>query len=309
VPPNHAESSRRRPAVLVLTVLVVLLAIVSVLLWKRNVELKSLLSGAREPASRIDPLWARLFAAQQKTNVVVGDANLVLLEDFLRSEITLEQYLGREYPNNLLAAVNSDQAHRILEIMSSWRNGWYGDFGIAKLVFDENRGDAGRAQLRFPRGLNIGELKTDNFVMLGSRRSIPWMQLFENRLRFALEYEPQSGLWIRDKSAPAQTAYRILRDQSGVRETYARVALVPNLGGGGTVLLLSGLTMEATESAVRLLTGPNFAAKLHSTPGCGTIDIGTGSFEFLLRTRTAVGASLGSEVLFCHPVIGSIGAG
>lgn len=185
---------------------------------------------------------------------------------------------------------------------STWHNGWYGDFGVAKLILDQNPGYAGRAQVRFPRGLNISELKTDNFVMLGSRRSIPWMQLFESHLLFTIEYEAKSGSWIRDRSTPAQTAYRVLRNKNGVHETYSRVALVPDLGGTGSVLLVSGLTMEATDSAVTLLTGPNFVSKLKSTPGCTAVDARTDSFELLLRTRTVIGAPLSSEILACHPV-------
>ena len=249
-----------------------------------------------------------MFAAQQKTNVVVGDANLVLLEDVLASDITLQQYMSKEYPDDLLAAVSSLEVRHLLEMTSTWHNGWYGDFGVAKLILDQNPGYAGRAQVRFPRGLNISELKTDNFVMLGSRRSIPWMQLFESRLLFTVEYDPQSGPWIRDKSTPAQTAYRVLRDKKGVHETYSRVALVPDLGGTGSVLLVSGLTMDATDSAVTLLTGPNFAAKLSSTRGCANVDTRTDSFELVVRTRTLVGAPLNSEILACHPVVGAINA-
>ena len=113
--PDPTESVGMRPVVLILTLLVVLLAILSALLWKRNTELSSASRTAREPASRVNPLWARMFAAQQKTNVVVGDANLVLLEDVLASDITLQQYMSKEYPENLLAAVSSSR------FVTSWK--------------------------------------------------------------------------------------------------------------------------------------------------------------------------------------------
>jgi hypothetical protein len=227
----------------------------------------------------------------------------VLLEDLLKSDVTVEQYLNKEYPRNLLSPANAGLLGPVLGAMGDRRNVAFGDFGGAGLIFEQSRRYSGRAVLRFPQNLSIGELKTDNFVILGSRRSNPWNELFEHQLRYAIEYDPQSGLWLRDKSANAQpAAYRVSRDKGGVHETYARVALVPNLSESGSVLMLVGLTIEASEGGLALLAGKDFAARLQSTPGCEAIDLRTDFFELLLRTRAVAGTPRASELLACHPL-------
>ena len=137
--------------------------------------------------------------------------------------------------------------------------------------------------------------------MIGSGRSIPWIRLFEGRLRYAVQYDPQSEQWIPEKRPHAGSAgYRVLRDQNGIRETFATVAVVPNLARTGSVLILEGLTTAAAEGALELLTSPDFRAKLKSTEACKAVDLRSGDFELLLRTKPMASAPLATEVLACH---------
>ena len=289
-----------RLAVPILGGLLILSVAVSAVLWKRVVEFKSALQ--RPPP--VNPVWARVFGNGQQTNIVVGDTSLVVMQRALHSDISLEQYLSPDYPKNVLGAAAPKDVVGILGGLAARQYTGFGDLNAALNILNLSRRYRAPAVIRFARNLNIREMTTENFVMIGSRRAIPWNELFERQLRYALNSDPVSGnLLISDKLAGrGGPVYGTSGDQNSAGETYAVAALVPNLGGNGCVLLLLGVTMSGAEGAAELLSSGDFPATIRNTAGCRTLDLASQSFEILIRTRSVAGTPQGSEVLACRPV-------
>jgi hypothetical protein len=255
----------------------------------------------RPAAAPPNPLWSRIFVRGQKTNIVVSDTSLVMMQMVLHSDITLREYLSHDYPANLLAGEKSDRGREILNKAATQQYADFGDFGIANSLSDLGKQFGVKSVVRYARNLNIRDFKNDNFILSGSRRSIPWDRLFEPQLGYLLEYDTSSGGFsIRDRASGA--VYRTTRRPDGESDHYGVVAMLPNLGANGSVLLLMGLTMEGVEGSSDILQSAGFPASIARAPGCGKIDFRSQWFEMLVRTQAVSLASSGTEILACRAV-------
>jgi hypothetical protein len=143
-----------------------------------------------------------------------------------------------------------------------------------------------------------------NFVLIGSRRGVPWIQLFEPQLNFYLEEDKAGSYRFLNRSPKAgeQTYYGGQADVSSKDESYADIAILPNLTGGGYVLIISGITMEATEAAGALVTGKEFSASLAKMLKERHGDTSMPYVEILLQTKTMPGTAMVSKII-CHRLL------
>ncbi len=259
-----------------------------------------LVSHAVAPASGLhNPLWTRIFPRGQKTNIVVSDTSLVMLQMILHTDITLKQYLSRDYPADLLVGEKSERGREILGKAAVQQYTDFGDLGVSNGLSEVGKQYGAKPVIRYARNLNIRDFKNDNFVLSGSHRAIPWDRLFEPELGYLFEYDTSSGGFsIRDRASG--TVYRTTRTPDGQAYHYGVVALVPNLGSNGSVLLLMGLTMEAVEASSEILQSAAFPASISHAPGCGKIDFRSQWFEMLVRTRAVSLTPSTSDVLACR---------
>jgi hypothetical protein len=148
------------------------------------------------------------------------------------------------------------------------------------------------------------DLRSGNTVLLGSRRSNPWVQLFETRLNFVLAGPSAGGPSFQNKlpqaGEPESFAIPCRLDVDGAErtemESYALVALVPNLSNTGHVLLLEGLNMEGTEAAGACVTNPeeivNLLRRIGHKPGTPVRP-----FEALLKLTSIPGGYADTQVI------------
>jgi hypothetical protein len=78
-------------------------------------------------------------------------------------------------------------------------------------------------------------------------------------------------------------------------ETYAVIALMPNLGNTGPVLILSGISMVASEAAGEMVARKDFSQEL--TRLLGEQAVREQYFEVLLKTRAVAGAARNSQII------------
>jgi hypothetical protein len=250
-------------------------------------------------SSSADRLWAEMFGGAQPTNIVVSDTCLVMLQDILDTDIALEEYLSPRYPNNVLSRAKGAPLRSALELIISRQYTSLADLNIASALVDVgHRYSQVSARIRYVRHLNVREFKNGNFILLGSRRGIPWVQLFEPLLGFSMEEDGTTQRYYFRNKHPRhgeEAAWRQKLEGGNVVESYTDLALVPNLGASGHVMLLSGLTMHATEAAGELVAGPDFGRILSSLVPAGSTP--PHYFEVLLRTRVIAGSSRGTEVV------------
>ena len=83
---------------------------------------------------------------------------------------------------------------------------------------------------------------------------------------------------------------------NGPQESYATISMVPNLSHNGTVLLLNGITMEATEAAGEFAISRDFPAVLSKALGSVPGEK-LPYFEILLKAASMAGAPHKVEII------------
>src|SRR5262249_52180674 len=137
--------------------------------------------------------------------------------------------------------------------------------------------------------------QTGSFVLLGGPLADPWHRLFENRLNFVFESDLKRGTaWIRNKS-PRGGEREIYAPAVEKGTEFAIVALVPNLRGTGSVLLLAGTTMEGTEAAGNMVIRDELPPGLRQI--VDRVRNAEDSIEVLLETHVVAGFPGESKVV------------
>ena len=256
---------------------------------------------SRSPTPQaVDLLWPRMFNGPS-SSIVVADTCLVMLQDILRTDLQLPDYLDGRFPKNLIDKVPDQSLQDALRLISTRQYTSLADLNSAQQLSElSHRFSPNPPTIRYARHMNVRDFKTGNFILAGSRRGIPWVRLFESQLNFKLEEDPGTHTYyFRNRSPrPGEPAgwHRETSSDTTV-ETYADVALTPNLGNNGYVLILSGIDMEASEAAGEFVGRTEFQKALSSVLPKIAGRPQLRYFELLLRTRAVAGATSGSQVV------------
>lgn len=245
---------------------------------------------ARAPAA--DALWLRVFRVGQKTNILMADAARYEIQELLARDLSLRDYLSPEYPLNLLQST-SPELRRVIRFMGMRETTSIASVstGSRFVEFGQRRGV--NAVLRHPRHVNAREFKTDNFILLGSRLSIPWVELFEPLLNFPMVIDPQTHrFYLQNRSPQAGEPPKFSRSTAD-DVTYADIAVLPNTERSGTVLILNGIDMVAVEAAGEFAMNGSLSASLADR---------IRPVEVLLRVRSIAGTASKSEIVAIREV-------
>jgi hypothetical protein len=154
--------------------------------------------------------------------------------------------------------------------------------------------------------MSVRDFKNGNFILIGSRRSLPWEQLFEPQLNFALEEDHQTGKYFFRNKAPLSGERATYQPASGVvgTDTYADIALLPNLTGSGYVLILAGLDMASTEAAGDLVASQEFPDVLNRMLRSPNSQPPAPYVEVLVQEKAVGGTAQGSKIMGYRLVAG-----
>ena len=306
--PSRIGTARQRrrwasAAILVLSVACLLSAALAFHYWKQAGELRAQLPAVEERIPQSDDvLWPRLFVPGQVTNVVVADSCFALVQDILGLDVPLRDFAGGSTLTKLADSAQDQKLRAALHQIARRQYTSLGDLNIVAGLTGLARRYNARILVRYARNLDTREFKSGNFVMIGSRRSIPMIELFEPQLSFRLEQDPQTHTFgFRDKSPqPGQQAmYGHVTKDKNVEESYAQIALVPNLGANGHVLMIAGITMEATEAAGDLAMSGDFSTTLANLMRNEGHASSPPYVEVLVQARTMPGMDRVSKII-CH---------
>jgi len=248
--------------------------------WARGAWDERTASGELFLQPTLARLWSQFDHPDQRTLLVVADSTHGLLQDLRHSAVPLSDYAGRDY----WRGAEADDAVRML------KNREYTGLAdlalVRKLAVGYGRRQ-GRLQVFFARHFQMRLLNTENAILVGSKRSNPWAELFEPMLNFSFDYDESSGRALVRNRAPKpgeQPVYSASIASDGVKQGYAVVAYLPNLRRTGSVLLLAGTSTAETEIAGFFATTEDtfsrFVARLPKAAG-GALPY----FEVLLKTQ------------------------
>ena len=227
--------------------LVILLAAVCVLLAIRS---RSAHAGPELPAN-VRLLWSHIFANKEKTLIVFSDPEFGIWQALRHRDLNLQEYLSLSSAN---AEVEEPGLSRLLNDNSISLSAAH--FLMGAIPLAESFG--GSLRVRPTRQVDVNDFKTGNVILFGSRRSNPWAELFEPRLHYAAVYPEGSRSYFKEQGTTGNPATFSTNGSAGQPPTdsYALIALLPNLTGAGRVLFIEGLTMEGTDAASEFVLNP-----------------------------------------------------
>ena len=289
-----------------LSLLVVVLAVAAVLFWRQKEALR-----VQAPAgeARMDPaddvLWAKFFAPGQQTSLVVADSCFVLLQDILNVDLPLRDIVASTRMSKLIDTVQDEKLRAALRLIEKRQYTSLGDTNIVARVIELGQRYSARPRVRYARYLDTREFMTGNFMLIGSHRGVPWIQLFEPQLNFNLQQDQRTNSYrfLNRSPKPGEAPfYGAQTIGSNAEESYADIAIVPNLSGSGYVLIVSGITMEATEAAGELVASSEFSKALARMLRERAGDTSLPYVEILLQTKTMPGTARVSKII-CHRLL------
>lgn len=274
------------------SLLAIVLSIACVSLWRQNQSLtRRIYVWKNQPA--LAAFWSRFFGSAQETDVVVADTSFMLIEDMMKQSYSLNDYLNRSYIARV-PALSGCGDPKVLASIASRNGGSFGDFRVAERILALDPG-APNVLLNYARDYTADAIKRNNAILIGSRKSNPWVDLFTDKLNFDLEYD-------RDLD---QTFVKNLHPRTGEQALYAQpanpyatlgysvIAFLPNPSHTANALIIEGTNSEATNAAGDFVTSEqsmqNFLSKL---PGKNFP-----YFELLLRTSRVAGTPLQAEIV------------
>ncbi|MCI0627732.1 MAG: hypothetical protein L0387_39790 [Acidobacteria bacterium] len=262
------------------------LATLSLWLWSDNRTLRQTMATRGALLSSPSGIWPLLFDSSHHTFIVVADSCLAMFQDLNQTEVPLKDYISRKY----LSALNTAE----MKLLAQRQYTSVVDVTIAGKILQANAGHRKLCSIRYARDLQIRDFKTNHIILMGSRRSNPWGELFAAQRNFRSEVDPQSArpCYVNQSPKPGEQSIFCNGGESGTPdEAYALVTFIPNLSQTGNVLIIEGTTSEGTEAAGEFISDAEQFSTLTQILSPSRPGQPLPYFEVLLKTSTMAGTS------------------
>lgn len=248
---------------------------------------------AVRPPNPTQPLWSALFDGPANCYIVPADAGLNLLEDISQRPLPLAYYMNGSYLHMPLPRLDKHSGDdlRTQQFTS------FVDLQTVSALTRLPEFNPQRVILRFPRDLQLDDLKTANAVILGAEGSDPWTTLAESKANFRIVSNPnmQSDTLINTKPQAGEAASYISHWNDPAHETFSVIEYLPNLSGSGHILLLQGLDVAGTQAAAETLLHPDVITPILRR--AARPDGSLRSFEILLRSTSIESNATDTQVI------------
>jgi hypothetical protein len=244
-------------------------------------------ASAHTTSSAQHPLWSMLFVEGRPTTVVFSDASLALLQDITDRSVKLPDYVNSNYLFHVTTPAPSTT--EMAKELGARRFTSIVDAGILTRFYLLPGIHPDWIRIRYSRDLRPDDLKSGSLVLLGTRESNPWVEIFETHMNFVFRSDLRRRSFSVVNRSPrgdelSQYDFDPL-DPSG--KIYGVAALRPNLSGSGYVLLLEGTSAAGTDAAADFILNNG-----HLLPFLSRIQNPNGSipyFEVLLQSNNVNG--------------------
>jgi hypothetical protein len=270
-----------------------LLAVACAALFQQNRTMrKSLHPWEGKPA--VGAFWADFLRNNQQTDIVLPDDAASVIEDITHRPTSLEAYLSRDYMRQIQSSgMSADQKADLVEIFNH-NLVTFGAVRAAQQIMAEIPPSYSR-YLTLTRYYTADEIKRNNVVLVGGKKSVPWDHLFDDKINFVTDFNDEPELqFVRNRNPKAgeQAIYAVPQEPNSL-VGYGAIAYLPNPSGTGNAIILAGTDSDATNAAAEFLTSEDqmekFQAMLHTSR--------FPYFEVLLKTNRLSGTSFSSKLL------------
>ncbi|MCE5310996.1 MAG: hypothetical protein LLG20_25425 [Acidobacteriales bacterium] len=242
-------------------------------------------------------LWSRLFQNGRSTSVVLSDSSLGLTQDLIGKAVPLSEYIHPDIWRQAPSLASRPEAQVAARFAARRRHTDMSSVHVARRIVALAGSDQSRVALYFARDFSLRQMKSDNVVLLGSRRTNPWVEIVESRMHFRFGFDQTTRQACFENPLPlAGELQRYANDPS---TSYCQIAFLPNVGSAGNILVISGTDVEGTEAGGEFLTSEagltNLRKRLPSDR--------TGQFpyfEALLKSNRIGGTTPGCEIVLAR---------
>jgi hypothetical protein len=214
-------------------------------------------------------------------SIILPDTSLLVIDTIMNRELTLSDYM-KIFPDGELDNVSDPKLRDALQILGSKRATTFGEAKVANDLADKLTYLGMHCKIHYARDLHVSDLSDGNAIILGSRKTNPWQELFFDHINYRFVQGSPSHSYFFENIHPRQgQATRYAMDVSSKQQvvTYSDVAMTPNLTNNGYVLLISGEDVQGTEAAAQFLLNERPPDKIRLVLERGNIR----SFELFLR--------------------------
>jgi len=222
-----------------------------------------------EPRPTVDRLWYQMFDNGRPTCIVLSDAMLGLFEDAIQHQLSVN-----EYRDKVFTLLTDDRIKNPVE-NTRWKElvgAYFTHISDARLAATFSVLNAGRnlpTEIVFAGDFGVTYLQSHNLILVGTRRTNPWVDLFEDQLNFRSvfrETPPMLSYFQNRAPLPGESAtYSVEWTKLG----YCRVAFLPSPNRSGNVLLVSGTDMASSEAGGQFIGSEHWVQTLRSALGLG----------------------------------------
>jgi hypothetical protein len=249
-------------------------------------------TGSKPAEDSYARFWNTIFDPERGQVIVPADSTLILIEEITGEQVTLQNYLNRDYlakPSQTTGLSTSDLAGSNYTSMA--------DLNLVARMMRISDVKQMKADIRYARDLSISEAKEKNLVLIGGPRANPWVELFASRMNFYVDFD-----WMRHKNSvvnkhpmPGEEPLFVEDRAASDSEVYGLIAFQSSLDGEGNALLVAGTSSPGTQTAADFLLSDrlfkDYLAKIQRPDGS------IPHFEVLLQAKSLSGNAPQSNIV------------
>ena len=255
-PPAPKEDHGRRWQVLAACSVAISVVLMILLMWNWF--------AARREAPAAQPLnlvtW--LFGGRtQDVSIVACDSALVVVNAYRAHPLSLDDYIQQLDQHPLPLSGGNPAGATPPEFPGKRLITSFRDMVVIERLGRQAQAAGFGVQLRHSRLMQVRDFRTGSHILLGSPWSNPWVTLFEDQLNFRFTGDAKGSSYGLANTSPEgneRPFYGCTPAQARNGVSFARIAILPNLSGQQTELLISGLHTESSEGALDAVLSPAF---------------------------------------------------
>ncbi len=235
--------------------------------------------------------WSSFFGTGQQVDIVTADTSYALAEDILQRPISLDDYLDYKYKDFADLPGLTPQTRDALNLVLDRNTGSVGDFEAAERVMELDA-HSPTINLASARAYTPENIKKNNVILIGSRESNPWVELYKDRMNFQVEYDPARHNSYVVNRAPAEGEAGVYQVGGDKNRDYSVVAFVPNLAANRAALIIAGTDSQGTRAAGEFITSSEGLAAVRARLPADRFPY----FEVLLSSSRLEGTTLHTSI-------------
>ena len=264
----------------------------SVLFQQDRMMRKALYPWEGKPA--VAAFWGDFLQNNQQTDIVLPDDSASVVEDITHRPVSLGDYLSREYMRQIQSSdISADRKEDLYQIFNH-NLVTFGGVRAAQQILAEIPAQYPR-YLTLTRYYTADEIKRDNVVLIGGKKSNPWDHLFDDKVNFVTDYDDEHERpFVRNLNPKSgEQAIYLASSEPNTFVAYSVIAYLPNPSRTGNVIILAGTDSDSTGAAAEFLTSEEQLEKFRNTLHTDRFPY----FEVLLKTSRLSGTSFNAGVV------------